>query len=197
MRDIERAHQLAMRGVYEHYAIQKVDELTFILSLTEKDDTIVEIGCDAGGTSWAIKEFGVGRYIGLDLPGTDYSSGLAWMGEPTTTMVWGDSHDKRTKEKLLEVLEGDTIDFLIIDGDHSYTGVADDFRMYASLCTGLVVFHDICFHQEQPSCQVDKYWKEIQKRYPHTEFISPHNDVWGGVGVLDLSWSSRLKHACT
>jgi cephalosporin hydroxylase len=195
MREVERAHSIAIKAVYEHYALQKVDELTFILSLTEKDDTVVEIGCDAGGTSWALKEMGVGRHIGIDLPGDNYSSGLAWMGNNNSSMIWGNSHKKEIAKKLEEYLDGDTINFLIIDGDHSYAGVADDFRMYAKLCTGLVIFHDICKHQQE-DVQVDKFWNDKKGSYPWIEFISPNDNTWGGIGVLDTSYSRRLFNAC-
>jgi 23S rRNA U2552 (ribose-2'-O)-methylase RlmE/FtsJ len=196
MRDPERAHSIAMEAVYRHYALQKVHELNFMLALLEKDDIVVEIGCDAGGTSWAIKEMGVGLHIGIDLPGDNFSSGLAWMGDQSAHMIWGDSHKKETRARLDEMLDGAQIDVLIIDGDHTYPGVSDDFRMYSKLVSGLVIFHDICEHQ-QPKVQVDKFYKEVSKRYPHTEYIDLNDTSWGGIGVLDLSFSNRLTNACT
>ena len=195
MNNVERAHHVAMKAVYEHYALQKVHELTFILSLLEKDDLVVEIGCDAGGTSWAIKEMGVRRHIGIDLPGEKYSSGLAWQGPADAEMIWSDSHKPETKSQLCKLLDKETIDFLIIDGDHTYAGVSEDFRMYSQLCSGLVIFHDICEHHELPEVQVHRFYADKVKQgsYPHVEYVSENDTTWGGVGVLDLSYAKRLE----
>lgn len=190
--DIDRAHSIALRAVHEHYALQKVHELTFILCLIEHTDIVVEIGCDAGGTSWAIQEWGVRRHIGIDLPGDRFSSGLAWTGNGE--MIWGNSHSKDTKETLVDMLTGESIGTLIIDGDHTYAGVADDFRMYGKLSSGLVMFHDICKHQDK-SVRVRQFFREIKGRFPHTEFVAPYDETWGGVGVLDTSYCGRLKGA--
>jgi 23S rRNA U2552 (ribose-2'-O)-methylase RlmE/FtsJ len=192
MREVERAHQIALKAVYEHYALQKVDELTFLLALLEKTDVVVEIGCDAGGTSWAIRQMGVRKYIGIDMPGQAYSSGLMWQCQEKVDMVWGNSHNKETVVSLKDKLNGESIDVLIIDGDHTYVGVSDDFRDYAKLCNGLIVFHDICEHT-QPDVKVSKYYHEICVRYPHTQYISDTDTSWGGIGVLDVSYARRLE----
>lgn len=190
--EVSTAHQIALQAVNDHYSLQKVHELTFILSLIEPHDVTVEIGCDAGGTSWAIQQ-ATDRYIGIDLPGEQFSSGLAWQGT-ASSMIWGNSHAKETKEQLVQMITGESIDILFIDGDHTYAGIADDFRMYAKLCTGLVVFHDIVKHQD-PSVQVGKFFDEIKFRYPHTSYVAPYDTTWGGVGVLDLSNKGRLYNA--
>lgn len=192
MKAVGDAHGVALKAVYEHYALQKVDELTFILHLLDDRDLVVEIGCDAGGTSWAIQQMEPQVHVGIDLPGERYSSGLAWQGNTNSIMIWGDSHAKETSIRLREVLDKRSIDVLIIDGDHSYWGVSEDFRMYAKLCTGLVIFHDICQHQGIPDCKVDQFYNEIKGRYPHVEYISPNDDSWGGIGVLDVSGNDRL-----
>jgi hypothetical protein len=177
------AHEIALAAVNEHYALQKVDELTFLLCTLNPNDTVVEIGCDAGGTSWAIQQMGVKRYIGIDLPGDKFSSGLAWQGDSSTAMIWGDSHSNKVRNLLIDVLDGDKIDVLIIDGDHTYTGVADDFRMYGKLCRGIVVFHDVCHHTD-PDVGVDKFFSEVRQRYGSIDYVSPNDDTWGGIGVL-------------
>lgn len=192
--DLTELHKISVKAVYEHFALQKPDELTFILSLIEPDDIIVEIGCDAGGMGWAISQIPHRAYFGIDLPGEKFSSGLAWQGEEQQ-MIFGDSHKPDTKSKLLKYLGYNAPSVIIIDGDHTYAGVADDFRMYGKLSTGLVFFHDICQHQEIPTCKVDQFWNDIKPRYTTAEYISPNDSTWGGVGVIDFSYSGRLKNA--
>jgi hypothetical protein len=178
------AHAIAYKAVYEHFALQKVPELTFILSLIRPTDKVLEIGCDAGGTTWAIKQSGATHY-GLDLPGDRFSSGLAFASEDHTNMVWGNSHLPGTKDLIQDKigLPG-KVDILIIDGDHTYNGVQDDFYMYAGMCNGIVIFHDICEHPD-PDVGVAKFYESIKVGYNHIEYMTEPMD-WGGIGALDM-----------
>jgi predicted O-methyltransferase YrrM len=46
------------------------------------------------------------------------------------------------------VLNEQNLDFLFIDGDHTYKGVKEDFEMYSPLVRkgGVIAFHDITKH---------------------------------------------------
>lgn len=178
----EEAHSIAYKAVYEHFALQKVHELTFLLSLIKPTDNVLEIGCDAGGTTWAIKQTGA-THFGIDLPGDRFSSGLAFASEEHTNIVWGDSHMSATKEAMQDILERQKVDVLIIDGDHTYNGVQDDFYMYAGLCTGIVFFHDICEHPDT-DVGVKKFYDSIKGSYIHIEYMTEPFD-WGGIGAID------------
>jgi predicted O-methyltransferase YrrM len=104
-----------------------------------------------------------------------------------------DSHDLSTRDAVVDLLDGRSVDFLMIDGDHLYDGVRLDFELYAPLVGdgGLVAFHDILPHPRVPSCQVDVFWNEIKGRYRHLEIVDPSEDwgtgQWGGVGVLEVT----------
>jgi predicted O-methyltransferase YrrM len=90
----------------------------------------------------------------------------------------------------LEILKDRKIDLLFIDGDHRYSGVKKDFRMYSTLVkqNGIIVLHDILYHPKVPQCKVNKFWNEIKRRFQYREFIDRQDDRgwgrWGGIGVL-------------
>ena len=67
-------------------------------------------------------------------------------------------------------MNGNKLDFLFIDGDHSYNGVKLDFEMYAPMVreNGLIAFHDIAGRWDG----VREFWTEIKQtyRYSHAVF---------------------------
>ena len=56
-----------------------------------------------------------------------------------------DSHSPETHSSVIKHLAGNRLDFLFIDGDHSWSGVKADCDMYGPLVRpgGIVAFHDI------------------------------------------------------
>lgn len=58
--------------------------------------------------------------------------------------IEGSSFDTNTINDLLELLNGEKIDILFIDGDHTKSGVEKDFKNYSSLVKngGYIVFDD-------------------------------------------------------
>jgi predicted O-methyltransferase YrrM len=139
----------------------------------------VEIGSYDGGCLHAyIKLFE--KVISIDL---ESRSRL-----PEVDYIIGDS--KKTLTSLKEIIGGKNtkIDFLMIDGDHTYNGVKADFELYSKLVRkgGVIAFHDIIdspLHREL-FCRVDLFWNEIKKddRYIAHEIIDGND--WGGIGYL-------------
>lgn len=82
------------------------------------------------------------------------------------------------------------IDFLFIDGDHSYSGVKTDFLTYSPLVAkpGLIGFHDIAEHPVETGCEVKKFWDEIKASgippEDYSEFMQVTEPSWGGIGVI-------------
>lgn len=129
--------------------------------------------------------------------------------------IRGDSHSSVTSAKLCEILfnknwndidvwtdEYKKLDFIFIDGDHSYSGVQQDFKDYSPFVkkNGIIAFHDIVIsdrHHER-EVYVGEFWRELIKVrdsddpckcmidgnwYEINTFVEPGND-WAGIGVL-------------
>ena len=66
-------------------------------------------------------------------------------GKQSLHFVRRDSHLAETQSEVRAILAGTPLDFLFIDGDHSYEGVRRDFLDYGPMVRpgGLVAFHDI------------------------------------------------------
>ena len=201
-------------------AEQKASELRELIRLLRQHRPlrcVVEIGTARGGTifAWCNLAEPDATLISIDLPGGKFGGGY---GEAeirtmrsfarrrqTMHFLQADSHDAATKQQLLHLLAGAEIDFLMIDGDHTYDGVRSDFEMYAPLVRsgGLLAFHDVLYHDRVPECQVDRFWNEIRSRYSHWEFVRPGHDAgwgsWGGIGVLQAQattgFASHQAHA--
>jgi len=190
-----------------HGATQKTEELRGLIGLLKRHrplDCVVEIGTASGGTffAWCQLAEPDAKLVSIDLPGGRFGGGysqqhvdrLRAYARPgqDTHFLRADSHADATRRELERVLAGTEIDFLMIDGDHSYLGVRADFQMYAPLVRagGLVAFHDVLHHERVPGCQVDRFWHSVRAAYPHWEFLVPDHDAgwgsWGGIGVVKV-----------
>lgn len=181
--------EIARRAVREHGAAQQAPELAGLLRLVPEDAVVVELGCDAGGVLWAFQQLPVSRVIGVDLPQGPYSSGRRLKAHGALT-IDGDSHRLSTKRRLVEALAGEPVDVLLIDADHTYTGVRSDWESYSPLVRpgGIVAFHDICHHRDFPDVQVERLWWELKAKHPaQCSEIVYYVRPWGsgmGVGIF-------------
>ncbi len=166
-----------------------------------KPKVVVEIGTAHGGTLviWCHQATPDATIISIDLPGGVHGGGYpywkSWIYRrfPSASqklhLLRGDSHQQEMVARLLKVLPGDgKIDFLFIDGDHTYEGVKADFQMYSKFVRpgGIIAFHDIVKHPAELDCHVDRFWQEIKNEYSSREFV--HNPEQGicGIGVIEL-----------
>jgi predicted O-methyltransferase YrrM len=137
----------------------------------------LEIGTNYGGTLLLLCTLSPpdARIISVDLPSGRFRKFPR--ADQHLHLIRADSHSPETKERVLRILEGEPLDFLFIDGDHSYAGVQHDFEMYAPLVRsgGIVAFHDIVVHKPDTECQVKKFWSEIKHHYRHREIIEDLN----------------------
>ncbi len=188
--------------------IQILSEIRTLLDRVRerKPATIVEIGSAGGGTTFLFsRAAGPGtRIISVDLGFSDERmeaiEAFALPGQ-TIRCVRADSQCQETAERVRELLSGDDIDLLFIDGDHSYGGVSADFHFYSPLVAsgGFIAFHDIVpdFHQRfgrntvVDTGEVPRFWSELKsKSQDAVEEIIEHPDQDGyGLGIV--KWAGR------
>ena len=180
-------------------ALQKVQELGPLARLVRqaRPHTVLEIGSFLGGTLalWTKVAADDALLVSVDLPGEYGSASVADLESlarrsQRVAVVRADSQLESTRDDVRRALGGRAVDFLMIDGDHSYDGVRRDFELYGPLVRdgGLVAFHDITPHTERPDIQVDRFWAELRGRYESVEYVVPGREFgqgpWGGIGVL-------------
>ena len=195
---------LLTRGAKQRGAAQKVREFSALTALLRKRklSVVVEIGTLHGGTLWAWCRLAEPNalVVSVDLPGGEFGGGYTpdaevllrsyTHAEQELVLIRGDSHAPRTFEQLKVSLAGRRVDFLFIDGDHTYEGVKRDFDTYSQLVAtgGIIALHDIVHHPGDPECEVDVFWQELSTARRTIELIDL-GDVrsrgqWGGIGVV-------------
>lgn len=110
-------------------------------------ETVVEIGCYQGGSlaTWT-HALQPSLAIGITRDESELVDFPA-KARPNTVvrMIFGLSQDQTTVDATKQALDGRLIDFLFIDGGHSFREVQHDFLLYSPLmsATGVVGIHDL------------------------------------------------------
>lgn len=180
--------------------MQVKQEIQALLSILSKQNisALLEIGTANGGTLFLFTRMvnSNARIISLDLPGGKFGGRYENFKIPFYTnfaqknqrifLVRADSHSPLSLSTVKSILKEQKLDFLFIDGDHTYKGVKMDFLMYGPFVRkgGLIALHDICKHPRETGCEVHKFWNEIKHAYLHQEIRSSQNQKWAGIGVL-------------
>jgi len=190
---------IAFTSMRSHHALQKPLELLDCIRWLKPKRLhyLMEIGSWDGGTLYAwsriaerdafIISLDLNR-VGDDAEHVERFQGLVRATQHLTCLRQ-DSHHPESLQGVRRELEGQKLDFLFIDGDHSYSGARQDFEMYSPLVRegGFVAFHDIVRTPRHPEHGVPTLWHQLREHYEHFEFIdniSPRRG--GGIGIIRL-----------
>lgn len=203
--DFERTIEDAFETPYEYRGVgqykylkpmQKKAEWNRLFNRVAADEPaiVVEIGTANGGTLYpwcrtqttpeTVVSVDYG-YFGRDL---DFYRSFAADSPTKLSLIDANSQRRETADAVENQLDGQAVDFLFIDGDHSYDGVSTDFELYSPLVRdgGLIAFHDIVSPPHISG--VGKFWNEIESQYDSEEIIAaenPNEELWNGIGVLN------------
>ena len=165
-------------------------ELIFFLKDYEKSNNLklkkfLEIGFHAGYTNTILnKIFEFDEIVGIDTfqEFVDGNSLRANHRFKNLILICGDSTSKRT---ISTTKKFTPFDLILIDGNHDYDFVKNDFENYKSMISqnSIILLHDI---KSKKFPGVSKFWKEISssKQFKSKEFICDDYPMKAGIGML-------------
>jgi predicted O-methyltransferase YrrM len=183
---------------------QKSTELVSLLERVTpmRPQAICEIGAASGGTLCALSHAATESAIVISID-RDFTTArlkaLPQLGRrgQHVTCIAGDSHEAATYSLVASLLDGSSLDFLFIDGDHTYAGLKADFEIYCGFVRpgGLIGFHDIVpdyktrfgIATSADSGGVPAFWDELKRQFPETEDIV-ESQGQDGYGIGLLTW---------
>jgi len=180
---------------------QKRQEIIPLLRILadRKPRFLCEIGTSFGGTLFQLARVShqqakiISIDCGLSVVRARVHAGMA----NNSQRIFGlrtDSGARDTIERVTRLLGTNKLDFLLIDGDHSYEGVAGDFKNYSPLVKkgGLIAFHDVLPDYKTKlgidtgnwTGGVPQFWQEIKSTHQTEEFLEDENQDGYGLGLV-------------
>lgn len=185
--------------------MQIPSEISALMMLVQsmRPMNVLEIGTAFGGTFALWCAAARGKKVSLDLPEGPFG-GVAWDRARARTeamqgwasdvyAILGDSRSVDVIEQVRNLVADEGIDFLFIDGDHSYDGVRMDFENYGPMVNagGAIAFHDIVQSPRHVAagCFVGQFWEAL----PGNKLELKSGADWGGIGVLLTDQSGGMS----
>jgi len=179
-------------------AIQRREELIELLERVRAlaPRRICEIGAASGGTLYFLTRAAApdARIVSLDIDTPPHlaflRSNLAAPGQAVVSL----EGDSQTREMVARVRgeAGGPLDFLFIDGDHSYEGVKRDFELYSPLVRpdGLIALHDINPDSGgadgRISGEVPRFWEELSRTHRVEAIVKAPPGAGLGIGLVHV-----------
>ena len=180
--------------------IQQPQEILNLVEIVSqrKPETMLEIGTANGGSLFLFCRAAAkhATIVSIDLPGGINGGGFPnWKTD--LYMQFADdsqrlhllrlnSHLKSTLSRVQEITPTGKFDAIMIDADHSYEGVKQDFELYSSLIAkkGIIILHDIIKNRFDPSIQVNRFWDELKLTHKTQEIIFDQKQGNMGIGLV-------------
>lgn len=163
---------------------------------------ILEIGTARGGTLLIWASLASERVISCDIQDMSIQRELYEAFSPPysncrITLLSGDSHDPDFVRQVEDGLNGQKVDMLFIDGDHTEEGIEEDYNNYCHLVRpgGIIAFHDIVENQPLPTNQVYYFWKRVKKGLVTEEFINEPDQRGFGIGIIRVPEQTDLAES--
>lgn len=180
--------------------VQRDPEIRELLTVVARlqPQRLLEIGTGHGGSFylWTVAAPADAVIVSIDLPPWELDDPgeaqklrqLQRLGRGTQRVhcIRADSHAVSSRESLGRVLGSAPLDFLFIDGDHSYAGVKRDWLDYAPLVRpgGLIALHDIHPHSRKWGGEVPDFWREISACHRSSEIVADPTQDGFGIGLI-------------
>jgi predicted O-methyltransferase YrrM len=177
-------------------ASQSKQELAELLDLlverfpeTQGPKVILEVGVHLGYSLQVWQEaFNHDLLIGIDRDTTQVNREDAGLAS-SVVLLQADSTSSETLRLVEQTLVDNLVDFLFVDGNHTYAAAKKDFDLYSPLVNpgGVVVFHDTHRLGEEWVNHVEtaQVYAELSEQYEHLE-IWDGTPTGPGCGILFL-----------
>lgn len=153
--------------IKKYEPIQNYWELYWLVDKIERinPNVILEIGVKTGGTL-ALWDYILKNKYDPILICIDIANKLKWdtrKSKNNIKFLIADSRNERTINKVKYNLQNRKIDFLYIDGGHSFYQVISDYKIYSKFVRkgGIIAIHDI-FNDTCPG--VKQFWNNVKGR---------------------------------
>ncbi len=190
---VEWAMRFPSKGYFRVDSIQKRSEITALAEAVKalQPRNVLEIGTARAGTLFIWSQLTSNKVVSCDLESAGVKRALFESFPPpgsgcVVRHIDGDSHSEEMRKRVEQAFNGEPVDFLFIDGDHTEVGVEKDYNDYHHLVRpgGIIAFHDIVEKQALATNQVYFFWKRLKEGRNIQEFIDDPAQTGFGIGVL-------------